>query len=190
MPSQPSICPCCGSFDIEDFRCNSCGHAIEHTAISRICPQCGSKNRDRSQFCAECGAPLFEYCPQCGGKMATTARFCERCAFDYARIHRSEQHCQWCGAQNPVRADLCRECGARLRTRCPQCGTTTEAQYRFCPLCGFDRSRFVSEKLLAKLDTQSGTPEESAFALDLSSGFMIILTIISIILDAYILSQI
>jgi hypothetical protein len=48
----------------------------------------------------------------------------------------------------------------------------------------------VSEKLLAKLDTQSGTSGESAFALDLSSGFMIILTIISIILDVYILSQI
>jgi hypothetical protein len=48
----------------------------------------------------------------------------------------------------------------------------------------------VSEKLLAKLDTHGETSEESAFALDLSSGFMIILAIISIILDAYILSQI
>ena len=33
MPSQPSICPCCGSFDVEDLRCNSCGHAMEHNAI-------------------------------------------------------------------------------------------------------------------------------------------------------------
>ena len=190
MSSQPTICPHCGSSNIEDLHCNSCGHTMQHLAISPICPQCGSANRDQSRFCGECGAPLSRYCPQCGSKMATTARFCERCGFEYERIQRPKQPCQRCGSQNETHAEFCRECGARLRIRCPQCGTMTQAQHSFCPQCGHDHSGFVSEKLLAKLDRPGEAPQEPALSLDLSSGVMIALVIISIILDIYILWQI
>jgi class 3 adenylate cyclase len=43
------------------------------------CSSCGSDNRERRKFCAECGAELMLACEVCGAKNRPGERFCGDC---------------------------------------------------------------------------------------------------------------
>jgi Adenylate and Guanylate cyclase catalytic domain/Double zinc ribbon len=43
------------------------------------CPSCGSDNRERRKFCAECGAALSLACAVCGANNEPGERFCGEC---------------------------------------------------------------------------------------------------------------
>ena len=43
------------------------------------CLGCGTENRDRAMFCAECGGALFLACPQCGAELPAGSQFCDSC---------------------------------------------------------------------------------------------------------------
>lgn len=190
MTSQPLRCPNCGSLDIENFRCNSCGHSTESATSSWICPQCGFNNREESKLCGHCGASLVKYCPQCGGKIPTGATFCEHCSTDRDRTLVSGERCQQCGFQNDEDAELCAQCEARLLIECPQCGAMTRARHNFCAHCGFDYSRFVTQEVIEKLGGKSARAKEAVYARGPSAGIMLALIIFSIIVAIYILQQI
>ncbi len=190
MTSQPLTCPNCGSLDIENFRCNSCGHSTKNMTSSWICPQCGFNNKEDSRFCSHCGASLVRYCPECGAKLPTGTTLCEGCGTDLHPTLLSGERCQQCGFQNDEEAEFCAQCKARLLIECPQCGAMTRARLNFCAHCGFGYSRFVTQKVIEKLGGNKEEAKEPAYARGLSAGIMIALIIFSIIVAVYILQQI
>ncbi|HIC88327.1 MAG TPA: zinc-ribbon domain-containing protein, partial [Anaerolineae bacterium] len=50
--------------------------------MAKICPTCGTVNRDDARFCSSCATPLGQelICPSCGTRNVPTARFCHQCA--------------------------------------------------------------------------------------------------------------
>jgi len=50
--------------------------------MPRICPQCGTANRDTARFCINCAAPVVSeiLCPACRTPNPPAARFCLHCA--------------------------------------------------------------------------------------------------------------
>jgi len=159
-------------------------------ASLRICPQCGFKNREDSKFCGHCGASLVKHCPQCGARIPIGARFCECCGTDCEQALISGERCQRCGFQNDQNAEFCAQCGARLLVGCPQCKAMTRATLSFCIHCGFDYSRFVTEKVMGKVEEKTAGGRESVEARGPASGIMIALIILSLVLIIYILRQV
>lgn len=43
------------------------------------CIKCGSDNDKGTNYCTECGAPLFKICDKCGTKVLINAKFCAEC---------------------------------------------------------------------------------------------------------------
>jgi hypothetical protein len=64
------------------------------------------------------------------------------------------------------------------------------ASLNFCAGCGFNYSRFVTERLAAKPGSQTEQVTESSSFAFVSSGIMIGLVMLSIVLIVYIVAQI
>jgi len=148
-----------------------------------ICPQCGFDNRVGSKFCGQCGSLLVDDLPAPSRPVPPGAPLHE-----YRPVAGSR--CQHCGAPNDEDAKVCARCGARLLIECPQCGALNKATVAVCAHCGFEYSRFVAQRVIDELDRREGAQKESAKAGGLSSGFMIVLVIFSILIAIYILRQI
>lgn len=189
MSSPASRSPNDGGFNDEDFQRDSRGDCTGSVDSPPTCPQCGSLNREGSQFCSQCGAALVRYCPQCGVTIPTGAYLCEGCSIESKAVPISHGRCQRCGSQADEHAEFCGECRARLLVRCPQCGTMTRATLSFCPYCRFAYSRFVTEKLVRKHGEEETEDSEPSYVARLSSAIMVALMILSILLVVYILAQ-
>ncbi len=173
----------------EAFRAETADKGLEGAEPSPICPECGSQNREEGLFCAQCGAPLARYCRQCGSKIAATGEVCEQCGAQQ-QAPPTAGACQRCGSQNNNDSEFCQECGARLLITCPQCGTLIGAPLNFCAGCGFNYSRFVTERLAAKPGQETEQVTESSYFAFVSSAIMIALVMLSIVLIVYIVAQI
>jgi predicted amidophosphoribosyltransferase len=155
-----------------------------------VCPVCGGHNREQSQFCSDCGAALLNYCPQCGRQIALEDQLCDDCARSGRQTPLVAGRCQRCGRQNDQGAEACVQCGARLLAECPHCGAALPASVSFCPRCGFHYSRFVTDRLVRGLAGSEERSKRSAPKLDFSLPLMIALTLVSVLVMIYILSQI
>jgi predicted nucleic acid-binding Zn ribbon protein len=155
-----------------------------------VCPACGSHNREQSQFCSECGAALLNYCPQCGRQISPDEQLCSDCAKAGRQIPLAAGRCQSCGWQNDQGVESCRHCGARLLVKCPHCGAVTPASFSFCPRCGFDYSRFVTDRLVRGLPGGEEQGHRSGRKVDISLALMVALSVVSVLVMIYILSQI
>jgi predicted amidophosphoribosyltransferase len=154
-----------------------------------VCPACGSPNRQQSQFCAACGAALLKYCAQCGRQIGLDAQVC----IDYAQAGRqiplAAGRCQGCGRQNDQNAEVCAKCGARLLVKCPQCAAVAPASFSFCTECGFQYSRLVTERLVPPVQKSEEQRKLRAPKLNFSLVLMIVLSVISVLVMIYILSE-
>jgi uncharacterized membrane protein YvbJ len=81
-------------------------------------------------------------------------------------------------------------CGARLLAECPHCGAVTQAFFSFCPRCGFNYTRFVTDRVVRGLQGSEEQGNRSGRKLDMSSALMIALVIVSVLVMIYVLSQI
>jgi uncharacterized membrane protein YvbJ len=161
--------------------------STESITSSWTCPECGFDNKEGSKFCGQCGASLIRYCPQCGGEIPSGASSCEHCGANSDPILVSGERCQHCGLQNDAQTELCEHCGARLLIECPECGTMTRAR-TFCSNCGFDYSRFVTQKVIERFGRKE-EEKRSVYAKGLNAGIMVALVTISIVIIIYILHQ-
>jgi ABC-type oligopeptide transport system substrate-binding subunit/class 3 adenylate cyclase len=50
-----------------------------HSGEKMRCPRCNHENRERAQFCLNCGAGLVFACPECRTELPLSARFCDTC---------------------------------------------------------------------------------------------------------------
>ena len=98
--------------------------------------------------------------------------------------------CQRCGFQSGEEDESCLQCGARLLVNCPRCGTLTTASFSYCSRCGFNYSRFVTDKLLHRLDENPEPTVQPAPRFTPSSILMVVLITLSLFLMAYIVWQI
>jgi uncharacterized membrane protein YvbJ len=155
-----------------------------------LCPACGTRNREQSQFCSQCGAALLRYCPRCGRQVALDVDLCDRCATFETQKAVPAGRCQGCGFQNLQEAEHCQRCGARLLVRCPRCGALTAATFDYCPRCGFHYSGFVTDRLLHRVDEDQEASARPGLRLDRSSILMIVLVALSLLLMLYIVWQI
>lgn len=46
---------------------------------TKVCPNCGEKNKAAARFCCECGAPFEPVCPKCGKKQRPGSKYCDDC---------------------------------------------------------------------------------------------------------------
>lgn len=171
-------------------RPESGGSATSTGDAGPVCPACGSPNREQSQFCAACGAALLKYCPQCGRQIGIDDQVCTDCAQAGGQIPLAAGRCQSCGWQNDQGAEACGHCGARLLVKCPQCSDVAAASFSFCPRCGFNFSRLVTDRLVGGLPKSEEQSKRPARKLDFSLVLMIALSIISVLVMIYVLSQI
>jgi hypothetical protein len=74
--------------------------------------------------------------------------------------------------------------------RCPRCGTLATATFDYCPRCGFHYSRFVTDRVLHRLDQDQEAPARPGPRLNPSSVLIIVLVTLSLLLMLYILWQI
>ena len=174
----------------EESGVESGGIATPAGHTSPVCPVCGSHNREQSRFCADCGAALLNYCPQCGRQIAIDDILCDDCSRSGRQIPLAAGRCQRCGCQNDQGAESCVRCGARLLAQCPDCGAVTQASFSFCPRCGFNYSRFVTDRLVRGPEESEEQGNRSGRKLDISSGLMIALAVVSVLVIIYILCQI
>ncbi len=171
-------------------RAGSNGRSAPTRLAEPVCPACGERNRQQSQFCSQCGAALLRYCPRCGRQVALDVDLCDRCAASETQNAVLVGRCQGCGFQNRQEAEYCQRCGARLLVRCPRCGVLTAATFDYCPRCGFHYSRFVTDTLLHRLDENQEASARPGLRFDRSSILMIVLVALSLLLMLYIVWQI
>lgn len=152
------------------------------------CPACGHRNRQHSQFCGACGAPLASYCPHCGQIVAAGVVCCDRCS--PAQPPASVGKCQSCGFANDIDAERCQKCGARLLTHCAHCACLIPASVSYCPQCGFERSRQVVDRVVERFEAHEEEGVRAWPVLDVSWGLMVALIVLSVALMIYILWQI
>ncbi len=74
--------------------------------------------------------------------------------------------------------------------KCPQCGAIAPASFSFCTECGFKYSRLVTDRLVAGLPKDEERKKRRAPRLDYSLVLMIVLSVISVLVMIYILSDI
>ena len=74
--------------------------------------------------------------------------------------------------------------------KCPRCGALNQASFNFCPQCGFNYSRFVTERLVQGLQPDATKRGPSIRTLTAESALMIALMALSLFLMIQILLQI
>jgi predicted amidophosphoribosyltransferase len=166
------------------------GQDQSFAGVGRLCPRCGYQNRARSQFCGDCGAPLGGYCSQCGRPIEAGLLLCEACSVAPGAPSASPGRCQSCGFDNEMEAKVCQTCGARLLVNCARCGSLIPASFRYCPRCGFQPSKLVLDRVAGRFEPPEHEDRRPLLALDFSSGLMIALIILSVVLMLYILLDI
>ena len=108
----------------------------------RICPNCGNKVDNDSDFCVFCGTkyvePMIRKCISCGMTVEEDDEFCPFCG---AKVSMGKKKiCSQCGKQLNDDDDFCPYCGAKytdpnLRI-CHICGTKLRPGTDFCVKCG------------------------------------------------------
>jgi ribosomal protein L40E len=51
-----------------------------------ICPRCQSPNRDKANFCRNCGSLLLQHCPRCTSDLPEAAVYCDNCGLQLLEI--------------------------------------------------------------------------------------------------------
>jgi len=190
MSSQSSQDPRGRSPQTQEPKADSDGRRAPAQRAGPVCPACGERNREQSQFCSQCGAALLTYCTRCGRQVALDEDLCDHCSSPETQSAVLAGRCQRCGFQSGQEAESCLQCGARLLVKCPQCDALTAATFDYCPRCGFNYSRFVTDRLLHRLDESQEASARPGLRFNPSSILMIILVTLSVLLMVYIVWQI
>jgi hypothetical protein len=74
--------------------------------------------------------------------------------------------------------------------QCPRCAALNQASFNFCPQCGFNYSRFVTERLVRGLQPDATKRGPSGRTLTAGTALMIALMALSVFLMIQILMQI
>ncbi|HUV73414.1 MAG TPA: zinc ribbon domain-containing protein [Anaerolineae bacterium] len=190
MSSQAGQDPRERSPQTQDPKADSDGRTAPVRRAEPVCPACGERNSEQSQFCCQCGAALLRYCPRCGRQVALDVDLCDHCSSPETQSTVLAGRCQRCGFQSDQEAESCLQCGARLLVKCPQCSAPTAATFDYCPRCGFNYSRFVTNRLLHRLDENQEASARPGLRFNPSSILMIILVTLSLLVMVYIVWQI
>jgi len=94
---------------------------------AKICPGCGSKNKDEARFCVFCGGslspPQKSLCANCGSALKADSKFCTHCGQRVEKPEPAEaapparpaaRQCGQCGKAYGVDVAFCTDCGVRL----------------------------------------------------------------------------
>jgi predicted amidophosphoribosyltransferase len=110
-----------------------------------ICPQCGSKNPQESEYCINCGRQLkikmdSKKCSNCGFENLEVAEFCIECGKKFISTE-NNLSCPKCNTQINSETKFCPECGNKIEQInnnkiCPKCNSTIDKDVKFCPECG------------------------------------------------------
>jgi uncharacterized membrane protein YvbJ len=73
--------------------------------------------------------------------------------------------------------------------KCPECGAVAPASFSFCPRCGFNYSRFVTDRLVQGLPDSEEQGHRSRRKVDFSLALMVALSVVSVLVMIYILRQ-
>ncbi len=127
---------------------------VGYVRLEWTCPRCGSKNPGPQKMCGGCGGPQPD-----DVKFEQPAQ--EKLVTDEEEIKRAtagpDEHCPYCGARNPARAETCTQCGGDLTDAtaraagqvlgahrdkaakdvpCPSCGAMNPGTALKCSQCG------------------------------------------------------
>lgn len=96
--------------------------SLSHDAV--VCPKCGKKYTDGSQYCSTDGTALFIKCASCGKQLQPDSRFCPQCG---ARIN----------ADGSREKDNLPIMDHTQLIACPECGKNIPGTSAECPNCGY-----------------------------------------------------
>ncbi len=77
-----------------------------------------------------------------------------------------------------------------MLVKCPHCAAVTPASFSFCPRCGFNYSRFVTDRVVRGFPGSKEQGNRSGRKVDISVVLMVALSLVSVLVMIYILSQI
>ena len=109
--SEKKQCPKCESSIEKDVRfCMYCGYdtSIDEKKECEKCLSCGTRIKEGSKFCIECGAPVGKQCKSCGETLPDNSKFCPACGQSV------EEKCPKCKGPIDENAKFCNQCGTSI----------------------------------------------------------------------------